>query len=292
MEIETVAAPITPDTGATGEQKTKTEVKQADPGASKTETPAERKHRLKFGKTEREVSEQELISLAQRGWASDEKFKSAAQKEREIKDALANGDVDYLIKKIKGKDQIEYAKEILKAELNKKRMTPDELEAAEHKAEIARLKDERNKLEGQKRKEKEDAAQRHYEEQWDKELSEAIVKNNLPKNKYVIGRAVKIASEVLDLTGNDPDWDLVVKEAKRQTTEEIVELFGQLEDYGVLGDDIPRKISKWLVGKGMSKTQADKEVSKVVKQADQKGEGIQPVDSEEYWERKRASWSK
>ena len=294
MDIETIAAPPpvtesqSTDSGGSGDAKPKEAAKSDAPVG---ETAAEKKWRLKFGKTEREVTEKELIAEAQKGWASDEKFKKAMAKEREVKEALEKGDLDSIIKKMKGKSKLDFAREVLKEELNRLQRTPEEAEAEEHKTAIERLRKERAELEKADSERKLSEATRHYEEQYDRELASAIEKHKIPKNKYVIGRAVKIATEIVN-QDLEPDWDLVVGEAKRQVQEELFELMDQMDDYGILGEDRARKISKWLVSKGMTKTQANKEAAKVVKQSDASPESAEPVDAEEYWERKRAEFLK
>lgn len=293
MSIESGAPAAAAVPGGSVDAKPADQAKPNDPGvqdAGKKETAEERKWRLKFGKTEREVTEKELIAEAQKGWASDEKFKQAKAIERKVKEALENGDVGYLIQKMKGKDQIEYAKEVLKAELKKRSMSPEEREMQERQERLDRLKQEEEEILNKREAEKQAERVRHYEEQYDRELASAIEKHKIPKNKYVIGRAVKIASEIVDMN-LEPDWDLVVGEAKRQVQEELWEFIDQMDDFGVLGEDRAKKISKWLVNKGMPKASADKEAVKIVKQEDQKPEKA-PVDAEEYWEKKRAQWSK
>lgn len=289
MEIEISPAPVTPDAGGTGQQKPAVETKKPDNGISDGETKEERKFRLKYGKEERDVTEKELIAGAQKGWAADQRFKEAAAMKREVQDALANGDVEYLLKKMKGKGQLDWARDVIKSELNRRSMSDEEREADDNKNEIRRLKEERMQLESQKTEAKRAEQQRFYEDQYDRDLSQAIQKHGLPKNKYVVGRAVKIASEIVDM-GLDPDWDLVVGEAKRQTQGEIQELFGQLDDYGILGDDIPRKISKWLVSKGMTRNQADKEAAKVVRNNGEQKAEQEPVDSNDWFANKRKQW--
>lgn len=291
MEIETIA-PAAPDAGTVSEQKPKAEAKPDSAGVQKPdETPAEKKWRLKYGKTEREVSEKELIAEAQKGWAADEKFKAAAKKERDLREAYARGDMEFITKNVKGKNQIEWAKEVLRAELRKKQMSPDELAAEQARQELRQLQEEKLALEAEKTQAKRAERQKFYEDQYDRDLTAAIKANGLPKNKYVIGRAVQIAKEIVDMD-LEPDWDLVVKEAKRQVQDEMGELLDQLDDFGFVGEERARKISKWLVNKGMPKAQADKAAVKVVKQEGNDKPDIEPVDSDTYWEKKRAQWSK
>lgn len=248
----------------------------------------ERKYKLKFGKQEREVPEAEVLALAQKGWASDEKFKAAKQVEREVKEALENGDPEYLIKKKFGKEKLEWARDVLKEELRRRTLSPEELEDEDRRKRVDDLKREEEELLSKREQEKLDAATRHYEEQYDKELAEAIKAEGLPANKYLVGRVIKIATELVQ-NGLEPDWRLVVREGKRQVQEELATLVDEVSDgVGFLGEDRARKLAKALVEKGMPK----KEVAKVVQQvADNADTSIKkPADENEYWERKRKSW--
>lgn len=244
-----------------------------------------KKFKLKFGKTEREVDESEALALAQKGWASDEKFKAAKQIEREVKEALDRGDPEFLIKKKFGKDKLEWAKDVLKEELRRRTLSPEELEFEDRKQRLEDLKREEEEILSRREQEKMDAQTRHYEEQYDRELAEAIKAENLPANKYLTSRAIKIASE---LVKNDlePDWRLVVREVKRQVQEELATLIDEVQDgVGFIGEDRARKLAKALVDKGMPKKEAVKVVQQVQEQA---SNGVpKPVDENEYWERKR-----
>lgn len=206
----------------------------------------ERKFRLKFGKDEREVTEREAIALAQKGWAADEKFQSAAKKEKAIRDAIKNGDLDYLIRQKYGKDPDDWAKERLQAKLRMLTMTPEERELHERRQEIERLRSEGERMRKEQEGAKRAQLQQHYEQQYDKELSEAIQKEGLPKNRVAVKRAVDIASKLVDM-GLEPDWGLVVKEAKRQIVDEMKELFGGYKDedlLDLLGEDLPKRLGK------------------------------------------------
>lgn len=290
MEIETITAPPVADSGGSVVKTPETPAKQPDSGVQKQEAVSEKKYRLKYGKTEREVSEKELIAEAQKGWAADDRFKEAAAMKREVKDAIEKGDLEFLVRKMKGKDTKTWAKELLINELRKAQMSPEEKEASDRQSRIEALKKEEEDLLTKRAAEKLEARTKHYEDQYDRDFTAALQKHGLPKNKYVMGRAVQIASEVVDM-GLEPDWDLVVGEAKRQTQAEFVDLFGQLEDYGIFGEEVPKKIAKWLQTKGMPKKESEKEAVRLVKQQkDDNRPDTEPVDSETYWEKKRKAW--
>lgn len=280
-----------PLSGTPSDDSPKKETKQDNSGVQepKTETPAERKLRLKFGKSEREVSEKEAIALAQKGWASDEKFKSAKAAEREAQRIVDSADVEAMLTKKYGKSKLEWAKEVLKEELKVRTMSPEEKDEHDRKKRIEELKAEEESLLERKANERLEAQTQKYQEQYDREFAQALEKHKLPRNKYLMNRAVKIASE---LVANDmePDWDLVVGEAKRQVQEEISEMWDDSDQaLSWIGEDRLRKVMKLLVGKISNA----KPIAKVVQQIDANKDNEKvPVDAEEYWEKKRQQWSK
>jgi hypothetical protein len=279
--------PAAPDAAGSVDAQSEEKAGVDNPGVQKAE---ERKHKLKYGKTEREVSESELIAMAQKGWAADERFKSAAQKERELKEAYEKGDLDHLISKMKGKSKLDFAREVLKEELKRRSMSPQEQEEMTRSEKIERLRKEESDLEKKAEERKMSERTKHYEEQYDKELSEAWKTNKMPNNKYVMGRAIKIASEIVDMN-LEPDWNLVVKEAKRQWQEEVTTGLDGEEDYSFIGAERAKKIAKWLQTQGMPKQEAQSQAARIVKQ-EGKAPDTKLVDENEYWEKKRKAWAK
>lgn len=242
MSDEAITAPETPETPA-AEVDAAAKVKAAGGSAETTE---ERKFKLKYGNSEREMTERELIAAAQKGWAADDRFQSAAKMKKDLEDAVKKGDLNKLIKQMKGKDPIEFYKDQLKDELRRRSMSPEERQLMEQQSKLDKLKAEEKEILGKREAEKLQKLEQHYIQQYDRELSEAIEKNGLPKNRVAIKRAADLASKVIKM-GLDPDWDLVVKEAKRQMTDEWKELVGAYRDEDLLtlfGDDLPKRIGK------------------------------------------------
>lgn len=267
------------------------EVAPGNDGASKESgaqaaPPAEQKHKLKFGKQEREVTTQELVAMAQKGWASDERFQEASRIKAELKKARDEGDIDKLVKLLKGKDASEFYKERLKEDLRLKTMPPEEREKYELAQEKARLKAEIDDMKRSQEEAKLAQLQEHYEAQYDRELSEAVKKNGLPKSRYAVSRAVKLAEKVIDM-GLEPDWDLVVKEAKAQILAEQKELYESIEDdpslLALLGENLPRRISRALLSSGNAKTEPKVKVETPVS----KEKKSEAVDIDQWFKRRR-----
>lgn len=237
--VTTEAAPEAPATEVDAAAKAK-----ATPGTG--EATEERKYKLKYGNAEREMTERELIAEAQKGWAANDRFQAAAKMKRELEDSIKRADVNKLIKQLTGKEAMEYHKDQLKEELRRRAMSPEDREIMDRKAHLEMLKAQEKEILSKRESEKMQALEKHYVQQYDKELSEAIAAEGLPKNRVAIKRAADIASKVINM-GLDPDWRLVVKEAKRQLVEEWKELAGGTRDedlIGLLGDDFPKRMGK------------------------------------------------
>lgn len=257
MEIETVpnAAPESaPASEPQSAPAANTETSTASPAEKHEEqpTPQEQRHKIKFGKNERELTIDELRMYAQKGWASDDRFQQAARMRKEVEEALKQANYDKLIEKSTGKPALEFYKEKLKAEIRKMQMTPEQKEEAELKQRLESLKQQEQEIYTKRQQEQLEQQERHYTETWDRELTEAIAKEGLPKTKYAVQRAVQIASGVVK-AGLDPDWTLVVREAKRQVQDDIKGLIEAMKDdnalVGIFGDENSQRISKALVNR-------------------------------------------
>lgn len=261
MEVETIpnAGPETTSTQETPATQVATGADAQTTGGETNQRPTgndtggeqpSQLHKIKYGKNERELSLDELKVMAQKGWAADDRFQQAAQMKKEMEALVKQAKWDKLIEKQTGKPALEYYKDQLKAEIRRQQMTPEEREAEDRKANIEKIRAEEAEV-IKAREERQIAEQEaHYSKLWDKELSEAIEKEGLPKNKYAIGRAVAIGKKVVDM-GLDPDWGLVVKEAKAQMLDDVRNFISAFKDangiVGFLGDEMSMKISKALV---------------------------------------------
>lgn len=255
-ENANVEAPETADP-AVAEGATAKKPGAVDPTAAAAE---ERKFRLKYGKSEREMTEKELIAAAQKGWAADDRFQEASKMKKELMDAAKKADMDSLVRKLKGMDPMEFYKEQLKAELRRRTMSPEDKALEDKRRQLQSLQEEEKEILSKRESERMDQLTKHYSEQYDRELSDAITKNGLPKSRVAIKRAADIASKVVDM-GLDPDWDLVVKEAKRQLTDEWKQLVAGYGDNDLLelfGDDIPKRIGKAMAARQQQVGRAQK----------------------------------
>lgn len=263
MEIETLSndsAPQETPTENTGADQSATpqvdgksggEAKANPGGAPGVNQTQSERYKIKYGKNERELTLDELKMMAQKGWASDDRFQKAAALQKKLQEAVKQANWDELIR-MQGKDPIQFYKEQLKSYLKQQNMTPEEKAAFEMQQRIEALKKEEQEHLTQKQERQIAEQEAYYTQQWDQELSQAIQTEGLPQNQYCIGRAVAIGQKVVAM-GLDPDWTLIVKEAKRQIQEDVKGLFGGYKDdsalLGFLGDELGLRVSKAMVAR-------------------------------------------
>lgn len=268
MEIETIPSGA-PDAGAGQSEAPKTEATTANvaggddggkqPGHEQQgdqntheQKSAEQRYKIKFGKNERELSVDELRMYAQKGWAADSRFQEAARMRKEVEEAVRKADWDRLIAQSTGKSAVEFYKERLKAEIRKAQMSDDERAVEEKRGELERLKAEENEIIQRREEAQRERMTEQYSQQWDKELSEAIEKEGLPKTKYAVQRAVQIGKKVVDM-GLEPDWVAITREAKAQIMSDMKGLMSAFREdpalLNFLGDEMAQRISKALVNR-------------------------------------------
>lgn len=247
--------------GNSGQNQNKSAADQAGLGQNNGTSEL---HKIKYGKNERELSIDELKMLAQKGWAADDRFQQAAKMKKEIESLVKSAKWNDLIQKQTGKPALEYYKDQIKAEIRRRNMSPEEREAEERQAKIEALRNEEKELVAAKTERQLKEQEEHYAQQWDKEFADAIKKEGLPVNRYALNRAVQIAKKVVAM-GLDPDWGLVVKEAKSQMQDDIKQLLTAYKDdaalLSFLGDEFGLRISKAMVNR---KSPANKGIQRPV----------------------------
>lgn len=305
MSGETPAAPVTPTTADTANANSAPEDSNADAAQqsdvsatqeTKTEAKkeAERKFKLKFGKSEREMSEKELIAAAQKGWAADERFQEGA-KAKKMAEKFFNGlkadpeKMDELLKHL-GHDPVEVYKNRLSKELKRKLMTPEQIELEDLRDKVRKGEEERTKREKEEHDKRVSELQVKYEQQYDQEMSTAISKSGLPKTPMTIKRCAEIQYRALE-QGYDLPWDVVIEEVKNQYQNDFKELFGSAEAdslESLFGGDIAKKFTKASLKKRVVEPEpVTKENRKV---AGQDREETKKYATEEEFEEKMKKW--
>lgn len=265
-----------------------------DAGAHKT-------YKLKNGKTEKEVTEEELIELGRKGLSSDQRWQEAARVRKEVDAAIAKfeDDPDAFLavqRKLKGKgfeNKVEMAKAILKEELARRNMTPEERAKRESDAERDAAKKELEGLKAEAREVRVAAIEKQYEAQWSGEIMAALDKHQFPKNKEAVARVALTAQRVFD-AGLDPDWDACVRETKAQMQRELrdfIELAGDEHLLGILGEKLPKRVAK-LLAEGIGQSRAPQRSGQASQRAEPRDTGNRKAVDLESWAKRAEEFGK
>ncbi len=222
-----VVAPETQGTAAPAEGS-----KQSD---QEVRAEAARRWKLKFGKTERDVSEQELVALAQKSWASDSRFQQASKKEKDLLEVLrrASEDPDVLIRHTTGKDPVEVYKAKLAEYLNKQAMTPEQRELAQAKAELENYRKTEKERATKEQERQMTVLTDHYSAKYDKEMSDAITVSGLPKSPRTVKRCAELAYKNLQM-GLELPWGVITDMVRAEYQDDVKELFGGMPEERLL----------------------------------------------------------
>lgn len=226
-----------------------------EPKPSAATAPVVTKHKIKWGETEKEVTTEEAVQLAQKAWGIEEKAKSYSEKIKAAETLLdmLQKDPKAFAKQAKkaGLDPEKLATEILYDRIRRNQMTPEQQELEELKEkEAERLALEKEQEELRKAQEV-DAKTREWSMQFEQQLEAALKAQKLPKTRL----ALALTAQYIDAG---------LKEKKNYTVEQVLpyvmrdlqqvhkETIGKLDGddlLAYLGDDLAEKISKARVAK-------------------------------------------
>lgn len=231
-----------------GSDSTRTEAGTTSAQAAEKAAKAEavRKLKLKVNGAERELSEQDVIALAQKGMASDEKFRKASEESKRVAQLLKrlNDDPDGVLKALTGRDPEDIYKERLAEKIRRLSMDPKEAELDEARSKLR----EYEAREKQRQEEAEQAKLKSAEEYWAKkynaELPIAIKAAGLPAN----AETIRIAAEI-ELANLEEGLELptstvmeLVRERYRESFSGSLKTSSPDEIYEFLGEELFRKL--------------------------------------------------
>lgn len=229
-----------------------------DPDASKAEkqaAAAELKRRMKFkinGKdVEREIDlsdEKSLRELLQKGFAADERFQSASQLEkkmREFAEILQRDPIEALI--AAGHDPDKLTEAYMKKRVDELAKSPEQLQLEKLQKEIEKERKLREQLENEKLTAEQQKIEAEYSRQLDEEISSALTKSDLPKSPYVVKRIAENLMLGLEQGNEDISVEDVLPLVERQIKEEIRQMFEAMPEDIIektLGDGVSQKLRK------------------------------------------------
>jgi hypothetical protein len=212
-----------------------------------------RKFKLKVNGREREVDEAEVIRRAQLADAADERFKEAAQMRKQTEaflEALRADPISVLQHPELGIDFRGLSEQYLTKELQRELMSPEQRELEElrefRKAAEARTQAEQQEQMTQRQQQEHAQLTQRAAVEYDRQITEALSKSDLPKTPYTIKRVVEVMQNAL-ANGYDLDVPTAVDMVREGYHGDVQALVGNLDGEAlikVLGDAIVGKLRK------------------------------------------------
>ncbi len=252
---------------------------------------AERKFKLKYGKTEREVNEKDLIALAQKSWASDEKFQNTAKKEKQILGLIEKfkDDPDAFIRHL-GHDPSEVYRKQLAKELRRKVMTPEQQELEDAREKLKQYETEKKDNETKAHADKLEKLTEHYIGEYDREMSTAITSAGLPKTPKTIKRCAELQYRNLEM-GLELPWSTITEMVREEYKSDMKDLFGSAEAdklVEMFGPEVAKKITSASLKKRVAEPEPVNEETRKVSKTGKVTED-KPIGNDE-WEEKMKKW--
>lgn len=224
-----------------------------DPKATVATAPS--KYKMKWGDTEKEVTAEEAVQLAQKAWGIEEKAKANASKvdaAEKLMHMLQNDPKAFAKQaRLAGMDPNKLATEILYDQIQKNSMTPEQRELAEYKEkEAERVAAEKEAAEYKKAQEV-DAKTKEWSVSFEKQLEEALKTQGLPKTRLALALTAQYIDAGLKQKKEytvQQVLPLVLRDLKQIHQETIGKLDGD-ELLAYIGEELADKVSKARVAK-------------------------------------------
>lgn len=153
------------------------------------------KKKIKWGETEKEVSFDEAVQLAQKAFGIEEKAKTHAQKVQQAESILQMLQSDYkgFAKQCKaaGIDPQKLATDILYEQIRLNSMTPEQRELEEFKEKEAERLAELKLTEDKAKQAEIDTKTREWQQKFEKDLQDALTANKLPMSRLTLALAAQ-----------------------------------------------------------------------------------------------------
>lgn len=207
------------------------------------------KKKIKWGDTEKEVSFDEAVQMAQKAWGIEEKAKTHAQKVQQAESILQMLQTDYkgFVKqcKVAGVDPQKLATDILYEQIRLNSLSPEQRKLEEYEAQEAERLAEAKAKEEESKKAEIDTKTREWQQKFEGDLQKALAEKKLPMSRLTLA-----------LTAQYIDGGLAQK--KEYTVEQVLPFvmrdlqnihrstMGSLEGDALLeylGEDISNKVA-------------------------------------------------
>jgi len=198
---------------------------------------------------EREIDlsdEKTLQELLQKGFAADERFQTAAQIEKKMKEwasMLENDPMEALL--AAGHDPDKLTEAYMKKRVEQLAKSPEQLQLEKLQKEIEKERKLRENLEQEKLTAEQAKIEAEYSRQLDEEISSALATSELPKSPYVVKRIAENLMLGIEQGNEDISVEDVLPIVEKQIKEEIQQMFEAMpEDVieKVLGNNVSTKL--------------------------------------------------
>lgn len=230
--------------------KTKSEKEKAEKDLKK----AIHKYKLKVDGEEEEWegSEEDLIRDLQLSRKARKEIKSSTELKREaIKLVEMLKTNPKMVLKDFGVDTIEFAKQVIREQIEEEAKSPEQRERDELQRELEELREKNKKEAEDLRQEMYNRQVAQYEAQLEEQVSEALVSNNLPKSAYTLKRITDVM-----LSSLENNKEITAKQAanivRKEMLRDLKDMFGASPEDVVeemLGQDTLKRLNKRQVEK-------------------------------------------
>lgn len=221
--------------------------------AAPTATPAEvRKMKLKIDNADVEMSESEVIALAQKGRGADRKFQEAAQlrKEAEQTAAFLKANPREALAKL-GIDVRKFSEETLMEILTQEQMSPEQRKAQDMEKKLRGYEKAEKDAKDTRDREEAAALEGHHMKTFDDMFVKALGESGLPKTQYTVKRMAEL--QLVNIRkGLNLDATQLAKLVREDYMSEQKALYGAADGDALLellGPEIVKKLSKAQIKK-------------------------------------------
>lgn len=218
-------------------------------GAPVAATPAAtaRTLKLKVDGQDMEMSEAEVISLAQQGKSAAKRFQEAAAAKREAQDIVnfLKSNPKQAFQKL-GIDVRKFSEDTLMEIIQHEKMSPEQKDAFAAKQELARYKEQEKTLAERQAAEKRQAAEQNQMKFFDEVFTKALTSQGVPKTPYTIQRMATLMM-VANKKGLPIDSEKIASLVREDYQREHNSLLQGLEGDALLNffsKDVLKRISK------------------------------------------------
>lgn len=230
------------------------EAKPSQPITPEMAEKLAKKYKVKVDNEELEVDEDELVRGYQMRKASDKRFQEglAARKQAEEFVRLLKTDPKKVLAHPSiGLDLKKFAEDFLVEQMQEELMDPKDRELRDYKQKLAKFEEEERLKKQKAEEEAKDAVKKKYQEDYNKQIIDALETSGLPKTEYTVERMIYYMHKALK-NGYELDAKDVTELVKRDYIEDSKALYSGLDAEAlekIMGADIAKKLRKHDIDK-------------------------------------------